>query len=655
MPSSWAIRRERFAPWLAFAGALLLGLAAYGPALRGGAVWDDAAHLTRADLRSWAGLARIWTELGATQQYYPVLHSAFWLEQRLWGDAVAGYHLVNVLLHALSCGLLVALLRRLRASLDDPRRLPAGTEWLAAAVFAVHPVMVESVAWISEQKNTLSLVFYLLAGGAYLKFEASRRGRDYAVASLWFMLALGTKSVTASLPAALLVVRWWRDGALAWRRDLRPLMPWFAAALAAGLFTAWMERQFIGARGGAFELGGLPRTLLAGRIVWFYLGKLLWPAGLVFVYPRWDVVADSTRWWPLLLGAVGMTGGLWWLRRRMRGPLAGWLFFVGSLFPALGFFNVYPFLFSYVADHFQYLASLGVIVTLAAVVAATVGSAPGPVRLAGVAAAVLVVVGLATLSRRQSAEYRDSETLYRATLAANPACWMAHNNLAVALAERPGGAAEARTHYEAALALHPGYAEAHNNFGNLLARQPGREDEAETHFRRALALEPDFIEAQLNLANLLARRVDGGARAEALALFARAAALQPGAPAVEVCWADALAREPGREAEARAHYREALRLDAGLARAHLGLALLADHPGGEAEAEAEYRAALKRDPSLAVAHNNLGILCAQQQRWAEAGAEWKEALRLAPDYADARRNLERLRAMQPAPDRPAGR
>ena len=202
--------------------------AVYAPALTGTYLWDDNAHVTTPDLRNAWGLFRIWFEVGATQQYYPVLHSAFWLEHQLWGDSVLAYHVVNVALHATAAALFGALLRRLA--------VPGAA--LAALLFALHPVCVESVAWISEQKNTLSLVFYLLAALAYLRFDERRHARDYAVATTWFVLALLTKSVTATLPAALLVVQWWRHGRLDVRRDVVPLLAWFALGVAAGLHTA---------------------------------------------------------------------------------------------------------------------------------------------------------------------------------------------------------------------------------------------------------------------------------------------------------------------------------------------------------------------------------------------------------------------------------
>jgi len=261
-------------------------------------VWDDDAHITEAQLRSLAGLGRIWWDLGATQQYYPVLHSAFWIEHRLWGDAMVGYHLTNVFLHGLAAGLVVVVMRRLV--------LPGA--WLGGFLFALHPVAVESVAWISEQKNTLSAVFYLCAGLAYLRFDRTRRPAPYWFALACYGLALLTKTVTATLPAALLVILWWQRGRLSWRRDVCPLLPWLALAVTAGAFTAWVEWTFIGAHGAAFTLSLGQRILIAGRAFWFYLGKLLWPANLSFIYPAGTLIRRSlgsgcTLWehWPWLV------------------------------------------------------------------------------------------------------------------------------------------------------------------------------------------------------------------------------------------------------------------------------------------------------------------------------------------------------------------
>jgi hypothetical protein len=250
----------------AASGLLLFAavLIAYLPALNGGLLWDDGAHVTRPELQSFQGLWRIWSDLWATQQYYPVLHTAFWIEHRLWGDSVLGYHLANLALHAAAALLLLMILRRLA--------IPGA--WLAALIFALHPVCVESVAWITEQKNTLSAVFYLASALVYLEFDETRRRSSYLLALGLFVLALLSKTVTATLPAAMLVVLWWRRGRLSWKHDALPLAPWFALGTVAGLFTAWVESEVIGAKGADFALTLIGRCLVAGRVIWFYLSKI---------------------------------------------------------------------------------------------------------------------------------------------------------------------------------------------------------------------------------------------------------------------------------------------------------------------------------------------------------------------------------------------
>ena len=595
-------------------------LIVYFPALRGGLVWDDDFHVTRPELQSLGGLARIWVQPGATAQYYPVLHSAFWLEHRLWGNAPLGYHLMGVLLHAMVAGGFILVLRRLG--------VPGAV--LAGFIFLLHPIGVESVAWISEQKNTLSAVFYLSSVLAYLRYDEGRRPGWYLTAFGCFVLALLSKSVTCTLPAALLVIFWWQRGRLAWRRDVVPLIPWFFLAVAGGLFTAWVERRLVGAEGSAFTLGLGARGLLAGRVAWFYLGKLLWPHPLSFVYPRWSVSAGAAWQYLFPAAAAGALAGLWALRHRTRAPLAAALFFVGTLFPALGFFNVYPFIYSYVADHFQYLASLGVI----ALAAAAAARWRGPAAQVG---AGLLLVTLGALTWRQAGTYRDAETLYRATIARNPAAAMPRYNLALILAGS-GRAAEAIAQDEEVLRINPGDPEAHNNLGVLLSAA-GRSAEALGHFQRALQLKPGYAEAENNLAGVLAA-IPGHA-AEAVALYLRAVRREPGSAEIHNNLASALARMPGHTAEAVAQYEEAIRLKPGYAEAHYNLANeLARVPGRTAEAIAEYEAAVRCKPDYAVAHYNLAVeLAAQPGRGAEAIAHYQEAVRLAPGYAEAHNNL----------------
>jgi len=566
-------------------GVPLLVLWAYFPALHGGFVWDDDAHVTRPELRPVAGLLRIWSEPGATQQYYPVLHSAFWVEHRLWGDAAVGYHLVNLAFHLLACALLYRLLRRLE--------VPGAA--LAAALFALHPVCVETVAWVSEQKNTLSTVFYLLAALAYLRFDAGRRVGWYLAGLGLFALALLSKSVTATLPAAILVALWWRRGKLSLKSDVLPLIPWFALGAGVGLVTAWVERTYVGARGEAFAMGILERFLVAGRATWFYLGKLAWPSDLVFLYPRWSL--DTGAAWQYLfpLGLFAVLGALFLLRGRGRGALAAALLYVGTLFPALGFVDVYPFVFSFVADHFQYLAAaLGL---SAAAAGLSLLAARLPARAAGAApaAAALLVALLAFLSWRQCANYSDVEVLYRSVLARNPASWLAHDNLGVVLVQR-GKPDEAVVHYREAIRLNPAYPEAYNNLGNLLAKAR-RFGEAEEAYAGALRARPTFAAAEYN-------------------------------------WGYALNQE-GRYAQAEGHFLSALRLKADLAEVHFGLANARANLGRIPEAVPEYRQAIAMKPGFGDAHANLGRALAESGGLQEGLSELEEALRLQPENAEA--------------------
>jgi tetratricopeptide (TPR) repeat protein len=458
------------------------------------------------------------------------------------------------------------------------------------------------VAWIAEQKNTLSTVFYLSAGLLYLHFDRTRRKSQYLLALALFVLALLSKTVTDTLPAALLVVFWWQRGRLGWKRDVLPLLPWFALGAAAGLFTAWVERNFVGAEGPDFALTLVERFLVAGRALWFYLGKLVWPANLMFFYPRWQV--DSAEWSQYLfpLAALAAVAGLCLLARKRRGPLAGALIFAGTLFPALGFFNVYPFIYSFVADHFQYTASLGIIVPVASGLTSAIG--PGARRWA-VAAACIALAALGALTWQQCGMYHDIETLFQQTLERNPTCWVAHYNLGVLVAGTPGRMEEAIQHYRQAVRLKPDYAMAHYNLALALSQTPDRVPEAIEEYRAALRIDPDSAKAHNELGL-------------------------------------ALSKISGRLPEAIQEYQAALRIDPDSAEAHnnLGIALL-NTRGRFAEAIPHFQAALRIKPDSAEIHNNLGgALSLMPGRLPEAIQEYRTALQLQPGSSDARYNLE---------------
>jgi protein O-mannosyl-transferase len=597
--------------WLLAAALTIATLLAYQPAWHGTPIWDDDAHITKAELRSTDGLIRIWSEPGATQQFYPLVHSVFWVAYRLWGENATGYHLLNILLHAAAALLLVRVLRKLE--------IPGA--WLAAGIFALHPIEVESVAWITELKNTLSGFLYLGAALAYLEFDRGRSRWAYAGALGLFLLGLMAKSVVATLPAALLVVFWWKRGTLSVRRDALPLAPFFVLGIAAGLFTVWMERTFIGASGSEFAFSFVERCLIAGRVFWFYLATLLWPSNLMFIYPRWTI--DASVWWQYLYPATAFLTALvcWLLRHRARWPLAALLFYGGTLFPALGFLNVYPFRYSFVADHFQYLAGLAPICLAAAGAARFF-----PLRLSPfaplVCAAALLPLGF--LSWRQSHIYASYETLWRATLERNPSCWLARNNLGTVLLYK-GMFSEAIASYEAAIALKPDYAEAHYNAGTAFS-QKGSLPEAITHYRAALRLQPDYPDADLNLGTALARE---GRLAEAMACFENAIKSRPAFPAAHYNLGIALYQR-GHVNGAIQHFQTALASQPDYSEAHRNLAVALVGEGRLAEAISHYEQVVKTHPQKAVVANDLAwLLATGPQQALRNGARAIDLARLA--------------------------
>ena len=625
-----------------FLAILCVTLIAYLPALRGGLLWDDNMHVTRLELRTLHGLWRIWFDLGATQQYYPLLHSAFWLEHRLWGDAVLGYHLANVIQHAVSACLVAIIVRRLL--------LPGA--WLAGFLFALHPVCVEAVAWISEQKTTLSGILYLAAALAYLRFDRTRKVAAYFVALVLFLLALLSKTVTATLPAALIVIFWWQRGRIEWKRDILPLAPWFAVAIPAGLLTAWVERapQLIGAQGAEYSLTPSQHVLLAGRVPWFYASKLLVPVNLMFVYPRWRI--DTGQWWQFLFpaGAAGSAIVLALLARKNRGPIAGFLIFGGTLFPVLGFLNVYPFRYSWVADHFQYLAMLGWIVPIATGFAKWAQRISMP-RIGRSAILALLLLALWFATSAQSSDYRDYETLFRATMARNPGSGLLHNNLGVMLMAT-GREREALPEFAAAVRLSPNDADYRVNLGLALAQAPGRIGDAIAEYQASLRIAPHLPAAHLNLG--LAYTATPGRLAEAIAEYRTAIAdyeaatwSQPDLWEAHFNLGLAYGQMAGRESDAIAEFRTALRLkpDSALAYFHMGNTF---HKLGRLpEAIEAYQSSVRLDPAVPEVHYELAYALAQVPgRVPEAVEECRKMLQLKAGDQPGQQLLTSLQAFQ---------
>ncbi|TBR24779.1 tetratricopeptide repeat protein [bacterium] len=498
------------------AGAVLLALltlAAYSSSLGGGFLWDDDAYVVdNKTLTEPDGLRSIWLDPVATPQYYPLVHTTFWAERRLWGLDPRGYRAVNLALHLAAALMLWAVLAE--SGVPWP--------WLAAGLFALHPVHAESVAWVTERKNVLSAALALSSAWCYLRVlrepPGARRALLYAASGLLFVGGLLSKTVVCSLPAALLVLLWRRSGRVKASEAL-PLAPFFAAGLALALVTAGLERTHVGARGADWDLSAAQRVLVAGRAAWFYAGKLAWPQPLVFIYPRWTPDAARAWQWLFPVSAAGLVALLWARRERWgRGPLAAALYFGGTLVPALGFFDVYPMRFSFVADHFQYLASCGPLALAAAGFARAAASRPRVAR--GAAAAVLVAFGSLTFVRGRT--FTGPEALWGDTLAKNPGCWMCLSNLAE-LRSKEGRPGEAVELYRRLLARHPDHTRARNNLGALLIAA-GDLDGAEENLRAALALTPDHAGARSNLGAVLYKR---GRLEESIVEFTAAARLDP--------------------------------------------------------------------------------------------------------------------------------
>ncbi|MCP4107711.1 MAG: tetratricopeptide repeat protein [Desulfobacteraceae bacterium] len=573
----------------------------YTPAIQGGFIWDDDDYVTNNTvLRTPDGLSRIFLEPESIPQYYPLVHAGFWAEYQLWGLWPMGYHIVNILLHSLGAIMLYQVLRQL----DIPGA------WWASAIFALHPVHVESVAWITERKNVLSGLFYMISVLFLLRYF--RLGsQDKAAGSQWqwyvsglvlFICALLSKTVTCSLPAAIMLVLWWKRGSIHWK-EMAALVPFFLLGIGSGLYTAWLEHHHVGAQGTDWNLSFIERCLIAGRALWFYAGKLAWPADLIFVYPRWNI--DSGKVWQYIwpAGILPVVPLLWVFRSRIgRGPLAAVLFFSGTLFPALGFIDVYPFIYSYVADHFQYLASVGLITlgtaTLVRIISKLRLSRQRIAFLAGILA--LMLYGLQTWD--QCHAYKDLETLWTHTLKKNPDASLAHNNLgSIRLDQKRFD--EAVFHFSEALRIKPDYTDAWYNSGIALSEQE-KMQEAVKHFSEALRLRPVCPDTHLNIG---------------VALY-----------------------KLGKKQEAAVHFSRALQINPNYAEAHYNLGVVLISQGKTEEAVRHYSEVLRINPDYATAHYNLGMISAGIGKYKKAGIHFSEAIRIAPEFVHAHAELGRI-------------
>ncbi|MGA3269108.1 MAG: tetratricopeptide repeat protein, partial [Verrucomicrobiota bacterium] len=503
------------------------------------------------------------------------------------------------------------------------------------ALFALHPVQVESVAWVSELKNVLMLFFYLLAVRAWVAFseQPAGRGQWYYLGALGLAaLALCAKTTACTLPVTLLLILWLKRKPVGWVR-VAQTAPFFGLSVGMGLLTMWWERYHQGTQGTLFAMTWLQRVLVAGHAFWFYLGKLVWPVNLTFSYPRWTInTADVSSYLWLAAAAAALVGVVYFTRRyHGRGVAAALIFFVVTLSPVLGFIMLYTFRFAYVADHYQYVACIGPLALAAAFLEsrrqqmAAIFHLPSFPLLSSLFYLLPVVLGV--LTWRQCGMYADAETLWRATLAQNPDSWLAHSNLGVALSAQ-GKFDEAIQHCERALQLNPDDAEAHCNLGVVLARQ-GQLPQAIQQYQQALQINPRFAGACDDWGNALAAQKKWP---EAVQQYERSLALDPAVAGPHYNLAVVLAAR-GKAAEALQQYQKALRLNPDFPEAHnnLGAALAAQ--GKWAEAVQHYRRALQLNPDYAEAHCNLGAALATQGNLAEAVQHFDRAVQLKPDYA----------------------
>ncbi len=698
------------------AACLLLGLTvlAYLPALGAGYVFDDHIYLTQEKrMETVGGLGQIWTEVGGRDyqhQYYPLTSTAFWLQRRMWGDNPFGYHFVNVLLHAVNGCLVWRLLRSLGLR----------WAWVAGAIFALHPVNVQSVAWISELKNVLSTFFFLssallfmryfglaqsaskrsgrsaaadefaaayqsecAAGGRYGALETTLgerspwRPKTYVLGLALFVCGLAAKTATCLLPLALGLLLYWKRDRVT-KRDVKALAPLAVLGLAFVGLTVYLESHYGGARGEMFSQSFIERVLIAGRAVWFYGAKLLWPSELTFMYRRWEI--DAGSWWQYLYPvlAVVVLVCLWVMRRRLgKGPFTAVAYFMLAVVP-VSFVNVAFTRYSYVADHWQYWASMGLI-ALVVGGAGCVGCVGGVWRGIGllermerfrwpaVGAVVVVMAALSSVTWQRAGVYRSPQTLWRDTLRKNPDAWAAHNNLGDTLCaagefvegikhfhlslgvnpDQPaphynlaqalaihGKLKEGAYHFREAIRLGPGYANTYNRLGNVLIAQ-GNPKQAIHRFRQALVLKPEYADAHYNLANALRSQ---GLLKSAMGHYQQTLETDPQQARAHNNLGTALMAQ-GRLDDASSHLAEAVRIDPSEAGTHYNLGLALSAQGGTDRAIEHYRAALALAPDDAAIHNNLAVALQAQGRLANAVSHYVEALRLDPAYALAYYNL----------------
>jgi tetratricopeptide (TPR) repeat protein len=621
-------------PQRVFLLAALLAAAtvlAYQPVWHAGFIWDDDVYVTNNRLLTAPdGLKRIWFSLDSPSQYFPLVYSVLRMERHAWGLASGGYHWVNILLHAANALLLWRVLRRVA--------VPGA--WLGAALFALHPVQVESVAWVTELKNVLSLFFCLLAVRAWLEFVEDRPGswRFYVAALICQSLALFAKTTACTLPAALLLTLWIQGKPINLRRAFQ-VVPFLGAGVAMGMVSIWFERHHQYAVGQSFAVSPLVRLLIASRAVWFYLGKLIWPANLSFSYARWQIDPANMLAYIWLAGAVLAAAAILRIRRVAgRGPETAAIFYVAMLSPLLGLIMEYTFRYSFVADHYQYAACIGPLALAGAGIDKILSRLDHPSPIVRPMTYGLLLALLGILTWRQCRIYDNSETLWRATLDRSPGSTIARNNLSQVLLDK-GDFDHATQLSREVLSLNPDDAVAQNNLGYALLQQ-GQLDDSISHLQKSIALQPNGPDAYYNIGQAFLKKSQFDA---AVTNFQMAVRLKPDYPAA-LCNLGYALLQTGQISAATANYEKSIELDPDYPLPHNDLGSIFLRLGQTNEAMVQFQRAAELEPAFVEAHYNLGGVLLVQGRLDEARSQYEKVAELRPNLAQAHYMLAKLAA-----------
>lgn len=671
--------------WMWGVTLILLVLCVFSPAIWCGYIWDDTRYPLNAAVQNGSdGLFDIWFNpsrpatahspaVYTTPQYYPMTYTSFWVGYELWGHDPRGSHAFNIVIQAFAALLLWEVLRRLK--------VPGA--WLAAALFAIHPLQTESVAWVSERKNVLAGLFFFASILTYLRFlRLNSDDSDppsygdpgwYWLSLILFICGLLSKSIVCSMPVVVGILIWWKRGKIS-LKNIALLIPFLICGMAMSAVTSWFEIHIVGATGSDWGFSAVDRIWIAGHVIWFYVMKLIWPVNLTLVYPKWPLGPAE---WGYVAATVAVVAILLALQKKIgRGAAAAVLIYLVTLVPAMGFINIFPMRYSYVADHFQYLSGVALIVLAVAIIARILRPLGNSKRIIGLILAIGVLGIYSVSSSSQTHVFTNSETLWRNVIAKNPKAWLAYENLSLVLADQAEQSAadqqdpaqsakDAKSHAEEAiqmaqhaLALRSNLADAHDNWGRALVvlKEPAQ---ALEQFRKAEALDPKLISIKNNIGVALARL---GRRQEAEQTYRRAASLS-GPPVVRSMIRINLAQmlmEDGAKAgtraanaknpaqkktltaeraskylEARQQLESATQITPRDPKAWYQLGLLLIRMGDNHDAFNAMSEATKLDPDMVDAHKELGTLFGLAGQYAEAGQEFLKVVKLEPDNADA--------------------